>query len=161
MNRKRDRLIMCLMALLIMTVSLGFTSRAGEQVLMETLKETDIYEKADMDSSVLVTLEQGTPVICCEAAGFDGWYEITYQETKGYALRSDFELYGDADGIDEDFEEIQEENLEQFEQIQEEQLEQKNESFWGGMMAVLIALMFAVGIFNVVRNMKKGNKVGQ
>ena len=153
MNRKRDRLIMRLVALLIMTVSLGFTSRAGEQVLMETLKETDIYEKADMDSSVLVTLEQGTPVICCEAAGFDGWYEITYQETKGYALRSDFELYGDADGIDEDFEEIQEENL--------EQLEQKNESFWGGMMAVLIALMFAVGIFTVMRNMKKGNKVGQ
>ena len=58
MNRKRDRLIMRLVALLIMTVSLGFTSRAGEQVLMETLKETDIYEKADMDSSVLVTLEQ-------------------------------------------------------------------------------------------------------
>lgn len=37
MNRKRDRLIMRLVALLIMTVSLGFTSRAGEQVLMETL----------------------------------------------------------------------------------------------------------------------------
>ena len=33
MNRKRDRLIMRLVALLIMTVSLGFTSRAGEQVL--------------------------------------------------------------------------------------------------------------------------------
>lgn len=161
MNRRKDRLILCLMALLIMTVSLGFTSRAGEQVLMETLKETDIYEKADKNSSVLMTLEQGTPVICCEASGFDGWYEITYQETKGYALRSDFESYGDADGIDAGFEEIQEENLEQFEQIQEEQMTQRNESFWGGIMAVLIVIMFAVGIFTVVRNIKKGNKEGK
>lgn len=65
------------------------------------------------------------------------------------------------DGIDEGFRDIQEENLEQFEQIQEEQLERKSESFWGGVMAVLIALMFAVGIFTVLRKMKKGNMDAQ
>ncbi|MDE7415477.1 MAG: SH3 domain-containing protein [Lachnospiraceae bacterium] len=155
MNRK----IMCLLALLIMTVSFKFTSTAaaGEQVLMETQKETNIYEKADRDSKAVVTLEKGTPVICCEAAGLDGWYEITYQGTKGYALCSDFDYYGDADGIDEGFRDVEEENLEQFERIQDEQLEKKNELLWGGIMAALIVLMFAVGIFTVLRNMKKGN----
>lgn len=69
MNRK----IVSLLALLIMEVSLGMTVRAGEQVLMETVKETDIYEKADTGSSVLATLEQGQPVICCEVSGSDGW----------------------------------------------------------------------------------------
>lgn len=152
MNRK----IVCLLALLAITAGFGFTSRAGEQVLMETLKETDIYEKADTGSDVLITLEQGMPVICREAAGFDGWYEITYQETSGYALCSDFELYGDAAGIDEGFRDVREENLELFEQIQEEETERKSESFWGGIMAVLIVLMFAVGIFTVLRNVKKG-----
>lgn len=157
MNRK----IVSLLTLLIVAVSLGMTVRAGEQVLMETVKETDIYEKADTGSSVLATLEQGQPVICCKVSGSDGWYEITYQGTKGYALRSDFELYGDMDGIDEGFRDIQEENLEQFEQIQEEQLERKSESFWGGVMVALIALMFAVGIFTVLRKMKKGNMDAQ
>lgn len=153
MNRK----MMCLLALLIMTANFGFISTAaGEQVLMETQKEIDIYENADKDSKVVVTLEKGTPVICCEAAGFDGWYEISYQGTEGYALCSDFDLYGDADGIDEGFRDVKEENLEQFEQMQDEQMEKKSESFWGGIMAALIVIMFAVGGVTVWRNMKKG-----
>lgn len=155
MNRK----MICLLALLIMTVCFQFTSTAaGEQVLMETQKETDIYENADKDSKVVVTLEKGTPVICCEAAGFDGWYEISYQGTEGYALCSDFDLYGDADGIDEGFQDVKAENLAQFERIQNEQTEKKNESFWGGIMAVLIVLMFAVGGATVWRNWKKGKQ---
>lgn len=151
MNRK----IMCLLTLLIMAAGFGFTSMAGEQVLMETQKATDIYEKADDRSQVVETLEKGTPVICRDAADFEGWYEIIYQDTKGYAHCSDFELYGDTNGIDEGFQAVEEENLEQFEQIQEVQMEKKNELFWGAVMAVLIVLMFAVGIFTVLRNMKK------
>ena len=128
---------------------------------METVKETDIYEKADTGSSVLATLEQGQPVICCEVSGSDGWYEITYQGTKGYALRnaSRLTIFLFISMSPRRYTAVQSDRRKShFHTFSEAP---QSESFWGGVMAVLIELMFAIGIFTVLRKMKKGNMDAQ
>lgn len=93
---------------------------ASEEVKVNTLYEitqdTNVYEQADENSTVISQLSQGTPVFCIEASN-NGWTKIMYQDIEGYIPVSAIQQYGDVEEISEEFVEAGEENELRFERM--------------------------------------------
>lgn len=132
----------------------GRAAEAKEQVLMQLEADTAVYEEAGEDSTIVATLPKGTAVICTETES-QQWYQVSYQDIKGFVQAGAVGLYGDAEELSEEFEEIQEENVAQMEAVEAAEQQEKSQFFWGGIMAVLVVLMFATGIFTVLRGRNK------
>lgn len=135
----------------------GFVSTADEgkeQVLMELQADAEVHEEAKEESPVIATLPEGTAIICTETES-EIWYQMSYQDIKGFVLAETLGLYGDAEGLNEEFEEIQEDDGYQFGVIEEGQRQKKSQFLWGGIMVLLVVLMFATGVYTVLRNKKK------
>lgn len=121
------------------------------QMLMQMESDTAVYEEAKEDSAVVSTIPKGTAVICAETDSAQ-WYEVTYQEVKGFVQAKALGAYGDEEELTEEFEEIHEDNSAHLEAVEESRQQKKSQLFWGGIMAVLVVLMFAVGIFTALRS---------
>lgn len=167
MNRKTENtdraikrgvriLAACLLSLGFWSVGM-MTSRAAEtkeQVLMQLEADTDVYEEAREDSTVVATIPKGTGVICSETESAQ-WYQVSYQEIRGFVQAKSVESYGDAEELAEEFEEIHEENSAQVEAVEESERQERSQLFWGGVMALLVVLMVATGIFTALRSRNK------
>ena len=130
----------------------GWAAGAKEQVLMQL--ETEAAEEATEDSIVVATLPKGTAVICMETESQE-WYQVTYQEIAGFVKAESVGMYGDAAELSGEFEEVHEENTAQLEAAEAAGQQEKSQFLWGTVMAVLVALMFATGIFTVLRGRNK------
>lgn len=132
----------------------GWAAGAKEQVLMQLETEAVVYEEATEDSIVVATLPKGTAVICMETESQE-WYQVTYQEIAGFVKAESVGMYGDAAELSGEFEEVHEENTAQLEAAEAAGQQEKSQFLWGTVMAVLVALMFATGIFTVLRGRNK------
>ena len=132
----------------------GWAAGAKEQVLMQLETEAAVYEEATEDSIVVATLPKGTAVICMETESQE-WYQVTYQEIAGFVKAESVGMYGDAAELSGEFEEVHEENTAQLEAAEAAEQQEKSQFLWGTVMAVLVALMFATGIFTVLRGRNK------
>ena len=119
----------------------GWAAGAKEQVLMQLETEAAVYEK-------------GTAVICMETESQE-WYQVTYQEIAGFVKAESVGMYGDAAELSGEFEEVHEENTAQLEAAEAAGQQEKSQFLWGTVMAVLVALMFATGIFTVLPGRNK------
>lgn len=132
----------------------GKAAETKEQVLMQLEADTDVYEEANEESIVIATIPKGTGVICSETESAQ-WYAVSYQEIKGYVQAKAVGLYGDTEELAEEFEEIHEENSAQAEAVEESERQEKSQLFWGGIMALLVVLMLATGIYTALRGRNK------
>ncbi len=147
----------CLLFFIMAVFCFKLTGKAAgqdEQILLEIQKDTFVYESPAKDSKTLAALEKGTPVICMKT-DLEAWYEITYQEIRGYVKAEDLGLYGAAKEIDDEFEAIEDEDEQLYEAVYEKQRQNKSDLFWIGVMAVLIVMIFVTGICTVIKNNKK------
>ena len=134
---------------------------ASEEVKVNTLYEitqdTNVYEQADENSTVISQLSQGTPVFCIEASN-NGWTKIMYQDIEGYIPVSAIQQYGDVEEISEEFVEAGEENELRFERMEQYMEQRKSESIWGTVIVLLIVSIFIVGIVSTVKKNKANKK---
>ncbi len=147
----------CLLFFIAAVFCIKLTGKAAgqdEQILLEIQKDTFVYESPAEDSKTLAALEKGTPVICMKTDS-EAWYEITYQEIRGYVKAEDLGLYGETKEIDDEFEAIEDEDEQLYEAVYEKQRQNKSDLFWIGVMAVLIVMIFATGICTVIKDNKK------
>lgn len=134
----------------------GRAAEAKEQVLMQLEADAVVYEEAQEDSVVVATIPKGTAVICTETES-PQWYQISYQEIKGYVSVDAVGMYGDTEELTDEFEEVHEENASQLEAVEAVEQQEKSQFFWGVVMLVLVVLMFATGIITVLRGRYRTN----
>ena len=154
------RIYLCLMAVFALVMHarvLAWADEDGEQILMETLCEVQVYEEKDESSNIKTVLEENTPVICM-AVYEDGWYKIAYQDIEGYVLQGKLKNYGEQKSLDAEFDGIAEENDMQAETINMLQKQEKSERLWGGIMVLLIGAM-VIGMFaSGIRALRSSHK---
>ena len=112
---KRTKAVILAAALLFTGIWFGnlLTGRAAEteeqtQMLMQLEADAAVYEEAGEDSTVTATLPKGTAVICTKTES-EQWYQVSYQEIKGYVQAEAVGMYGDTEELNGEFGEIHEE----------------------------------------------------
>lgn len=153
----RIRYPVLFLTLLFIFMSVPMPVRANGQMLLETQKKVQIYEEQDTGSAVVAVLEKGTPLICTESEE-EGWYRITYQDIEGYARADALDAYVESEQLDEEFDSVAEDNELRMEDLEALAKQEKSKRLWGGIMigliVVMVAGMFASGLYAVKNNRK-------
>ena len=153
---EKAKRVVCIMAGLFVSLTVSLSGRAAESdnAVFGTLEvltaDTEVREAADADSAQVGFLEAGTPVIV--KGGEGEWREILFQGTDGYIPAEALGAYvEDAQQLDAEMDKVEEEE-QRFLQEHELYLRQKRIStLMGIIIAVLIVLIFCVGILSALR----------
>lgn len=124
--------------------------------LQKTVKDADIKEAPDKNAETLKTIEKGTGVIVYGEPQ-DSWSQVEYDGAKGYMESGALEAYmtdDEAEEIEEEFETVGEGTVRTVEESELIQKSKKTSVIWGGVIAVLVAAIFVVGIFSAVKKDK-------
>lgn len=125
--------------------------------LLEVVEETELVEDIEDRTSVIGTLQAGTPVISVEDER-NGWIKVSYREMTGYISTLNVSKYGDAE-LDQEFEQLANQNKLMMNELEYVALQKKQEMTWGIITGVLVIALFAVGIATaVVKNIHEIDK---
>lgn len=156
----------CLATLgLLFLVGMRMPVQAGEadmtMTLQKTVKEADIKEAPDQSAETLKTVEEGTGVIVYGEPQ-DSWSQVEYDGAKGYMESGALESYMDeeeAKKMEEEFETVGEETVRLVEESELIRKSRRTSAIWGGIIAVLVATIFVVGIVSAIKKEKEGEAV--
>ena len=117
------------------------------QVLTE---DVEVKETAEESSAVIGSLSAGTPVIL---EGEEGeWRKILCQEIEGYVPAGSLGAYAaGAESLEAEMQDVQEDELQVLEVFEQQRKEKRTSILWGTVIAVLILLIYAVGIISSIR----------
>lgn len=126
----------------IMTAERDVDMKAAPEESAETIKS---YEKG---ASVFVTGETG-----------DGWYRVIYQDKEGYVPKDALQLQEiDVEGLDAEMAQMEEEAAFVVESVEKYRVEARRSRIWGGIIILLVAGIFAVGIVSGIRGAKDDSR---
>lgn len=116
-------------------------AREKTEVLAEPAEGSEVVHVYEAGESVLVTGETA-----------DGWYQVTWQDAAGYVpVESLTEMDLDVEGLDEEFRRQEEEGKLVVEVVERKRAEARRARIWGTIIIVLVAGIFALGIYSAVR----------
>lgn len=129
----------------------------GVMTLQQTVKDAEIKESPDDGAKTLRKIEEGTGVIVYGEPQ-DSWSRVEYDGVSGYMKSSALEYYmadAEEEELEEEFEEVQEETVRTVEESELIQKSKKTSVIWGGVIAVLVAAIFVVGVVSAIRKEKE------
>jgi len=139
--------------------------------VMTVQSDCEARELPDENSSPVMSYEAGSPVwVVGESA--DGWYKVSYQGKEGYIPKdsvTDLQLRPEGEegeseaapvtlteaGLDTEMAALEAENELIVEEVERMRGEEKRSQAWKIVIAILVAGIFAAGIFSAVRPKKK------
>lgn len=142
------------------TESVKATEQISTLSQVMTAQETvDMKEEADASSATLMTYEKGASVFVTGQTQ-DGWYQVLYQGMTGYIPEEVLSMQEiDVAKLDEEMEDNAKEAEFIVETVEKYRREDVYDKVWYGMIVVLVAAIFAVGIISGKR--KKNEKANE
>lgn len=125
----------------------------GAMTLQQTVKAAEIKESPEDGAATLREIEEGTAVIVYGDPQ-DSWSRVEYDGTSGYMESGALEFYmtdDAAEELEEEFETVQSETVRTVEEIELRQKSKRSSVIWGGIIAVLVAAIFIVGVVSAIR----------
>lgn len=123
--------------------------------LMQATVRVNAMEKPDENSSVVVTFEQGSPMLVTGESK-EGWYRITFQGKDGY-VRSDsvetaLQVEGESlENLDRELNEMEQTNKIIVEEVERMRAEKQRSRIWTVVIMILVAGIFGVGIYSTIK----------
>lgn len=162
MMKKMGRSI-CLAAVgLLFLLGMGMPVRASEtegvMTLQQTVKDAEIKESPDDSAKTLREIEEGTGVIVYGEPQ-DSWSKVEYDGVSGYMKSSSLDAYmTDSEGeqLEQEFAEVQEETVRTVEESELLRKSKRKSAIWGGVIVVLVAAIFVVGVVSAIKKEKEG-----
>lgn len=127
--------------------------------LMEAVASVDATEQPDVNSAVITTFEQGTPVLVTGESEA-GWYRITFQGQEGYvrmdAVKMAVQVEGESlEELDRELDEMEQTNRIILEEVERMRTEQKRSMIWTVIIIILVISIFVVGIYSTIKASSK------
>lgn len=132
----------------------------GTMTLQQTVKDAEIKEAPGDDAETLREIEEGTGVIVYGEPQ-DSWSQVEYDGVSGYMKSNALEAYmADSEGeeLEQEFEEVQEETVRTVEESELIQKSKRKSAIWGGVIAILVAAIFVVGVVSAIKKDKEGEE---
>lgn len=128
----------------------------GAMTLQQTVKDAEIKESPKASAKTLRTIKEGTGVIVYGEPQ-DSWSQVEYDGVSGYMESSALEYYmadDEEEALEQEFETVQEETVRTVEESELKQKSKRASVIWGGIIAVLVAAIFVVGVVSAIKKEK-------
>lgn len=128
----------------------------GEMTLQKTVRDTEIKESPETGAKTLREIEEGTGVIVYGEPQ-DSWSQVEYDGVNGYMESNALEYYMEDDeeeALEQEFETVQEETVRTVEESELIRKSRRTSAIWGGVIAVLVAAIFVVGVVSAIKKEK-------
>lgn len=135
------------------TICAAEVETVQKNMVLETVKETQLLEAPNTTAKPVVTLQAGTPVFILEDES-DGWCKVSSQEQEGYMKASELKRLGNQEELNAEFDKIGNTVQLVFDEIVTRENEEKQARIWGTIMVVLIAAIFGVGMVSALKKNK-------
>ena len=124
--------------------------------LQQTVKAVEIKEEPDEDSDTLASLQKGTAVVVYGEPQ-DSWCQVECRGIEGYIESDALELYQSesTENLGQEFQAIEEEALRTVDEYELIQKEKRTSRIWGAVIAVLVIVIFVVGIHSALRQSRE------
>lgn len=158
MIKKMGRSV-CLAAMgLLLLLGLRMPVQAEDvMTLQQTVKDAEIKESPDEGAETLREIEEGTGVIVYGEPQ-DSWSRVEYDGVSGYMKSSVLEAYMadyEEEELEEEFEEVSAETARTVEESELIRKSKRTSAIWGGVIAILVAAIFAVGVVSAIKKDKE------
>ncbi len=127
--------------------------------IMQAEEAVEAKAEPKDNAEVIVTYSAGAPVyVVGETA--DGWYQISYQNQKGFVHKSELAEMKeiDAASLDEEMEAAEEESKMVVEEVERYRAEVRRSKIWGTIIVLLVVGIFATGIISTAKAEKEEKK---
>ena len=156
MGRSVCMTAMGLLLLLGLHMPVQATEAEGVMTLQKTVKDTEIKESPEDSAEILREIEEGTGVIVYGEPQ-DSWSRVEYDGVSGYMESEALELYmadDEEEALEQEFETVQEETVRTVEESELIRKSRRTSAIWGGVIAVLVAAIFVVGVVSAIKKEK-------
>lgn len=128
------------------------TDETAEGTLQQTIKAANIMEEPDRNSASLASLEKGTAVIVYGEPE-NSFCRVEYRGTVGYVESSALEQYQTeiSGNLEQEFQNVEEETRRTVDEYELLQKEKRASRIWGTVIAVLVIVIFVVGIRSALK----------
>lgn len=148
---------MGLLLLLGLRMPVQATGTEGVMTLQKTVKDAEIKESPEEAAKTLREIEEGTGVIVYGEPQ-DSWSRVEYDGVSGYMKSSALEAYmadNEEEELEEEFEEVSAETARTVEESELIRKSKRTSAIWGGVIAILVAAIFAVGVVSAIKKDKE------
>lgn len=126
-------------------------------LILKVEKDVDMKAEPEKSAETLKTFEQGSLVFAMGEAT-DGWYHVLYQGMEGYVEEKGLSVQElDVEGLDAEMAASEAETKLVMEVVEKYREDARRSKIWGTIIVVLVAGIFGIGIFSVVRSNKSGD----
>lgn len=149
MKKLSGKIIMFAVLFCFFSMFMGHMSivHAEETQMLYTTEEVNLYQKENLASKILDTIEKGIPVMVLEQN--KDFCKVQYKDNTGYVETSKLQVENAE--VAEEVEEQQEYNNALINEIIRMENEKKKSRIWGGVIVGLVVLIFGVGIFHTIK----------
>lgn len=154
MRRWIGRILLTMAVFILGCIPVCAAEEIKKDMVMETIEEVKLLEKAEGNATVVATLPAGTTVLITEDSS-NGWCRVSVKEQSGYLQTAQLKTIGNKDELDTEFEKISNSMQLIFEEIVTMEKEIKQERIWGTVIVVLIIAIFGVGIVSALKKNKE------
>lgn len=133
------------------------TEAASQNQIMVAEKDVDMKEAPEDNAPTIMTYEKGA-LIFTTGETADGWYIVIYQDKEGYVKKDSLSVQEmDVEGLDAEMEVNAQEGKLVVETVEKYRAEARRSKIWGSIIVILVAAIFAFGIFSAVKTKKDEN----
>ncbi len=126
-------------------------------LILEAGRKVDMKAEPAKTAETLMTFKKGSLLFATGEAA-DGWYHVIYQGMEGYVeVQGLSALELDIEGLDAEMAANEAETKFVVEVVEKYRKDARRSKIWGTVIIVLVAGIFAVGIFSAVRSNKMDN----
>lgn len=154
MRKWIGRILLAMAVLMLGCMPVCAAEEIKKDMVMETIEEVKLLEKAEDNASVVATLPAGITVLITEDSS-NGWCRVSVKEQSGYLRTTQLKPIGNKDELDAEFEKISNTVQLIFEEIVTMEKEAKQARIWGTVIVVLIIAIFGVGIVSALKKNKE------
>lgn len=154
MRKWIGRILLAMAVLMLGCMPVCAAEDLKKDMVMETIEEVKLLEKAEGNATVVATLPAGTTVLITEDSS-NGWCRVSVKEQSGYLQTTQLKTIGNKDELDAEFEKISNTVQLIFEEIVTMEKETKQARVWGTVIVVLIIAIFGVGIVSALKKNKE------
>lgn len=124
--------------------------------IMQTRETVEVKSEPKDNAEVIATYSAGVPVYVVGET-VDGWYQISYQNQKGFVHKSELTEMKEVDvaALDEEMEAMEAEGKMVVEEVERYRAEVRRSRIWGTVIVLLVVGIFATGIISTVKAEKK------
>ncbi len=156
------KMLLVMMAVCFMGIMFPVSVRAEEVTelsqIMIAENETSVRQMPNEQGEIVHTYDSGAPVYVTGKTD-NGWYRVLYQDIEGYVPVSELiEQNIDIAGLDREMEVVEEESKLVIEEVERYRAENKRSKIWGAVIILLVAGIFATGIFSTLKSGKEEKK---